>query len=104
MIVDTLMTTDLTTLAATMPGSGSTMQAPPGMASVMDTIIGAAKWIALAVAMIGALAAAGGAAMSRRNGSSEDATGDFVRIALSVSVIAGAVGLVSWIFEAGATG
>ena len=102
MIVDTVLAAPdgVMMLAQAMPGAGSTMEAPPGFGPVMDRIIGGAKWIALAIAMIGGIAAAGGAALSRRQGSSEDATADFVRIGLAVAVIAGVISLIGWIFDA----
>lgn len=91
-------------LAQTMPGEGAGMEAPPGMAPVMNRIIGAAKWIGIFVTIIAVIAAFAGASISRQRGTSEEATERFLTISLAVAGIMGAVTLVSWIASASMSG
>lgn len=88
------------TLAQTVPGSGAGMEAPPGMGSIMDRIISAARWFGIAVTVIAVIVAAGGAAISRNRGSSEEATERFLTISIAVAVISSAVTIIAWIMEA----
>lgn len=88
------------TLAQAVPGSGAGMEAPPGMESIMDRIISAARWIGIAVTVIAVIVAAGGAAISRNRGTSEEATERFLTISIAVAVISSAVTIISWILEA----
>ncbi|RRO98644.1 hypothetical protein CXF32_00410 [Corynebacterium bovis] len=88
-------------LAQAVPGSGGTMEAPPGLGPVFDRIIGGAKYIGIFITIIAAFA---GAAISRQRGNSEEATERFLTISLAIAGIVGAVTLVSWILDAAMSG
>ncbi len=87
-------------LAQAVPGEGAGSEAPPGFEGIGNRIISGAKWIGLLLAIIGAIAAFAGAAISRNRGNSEEATERFVTIALAVAGIMGVVSIISWIIEA----
>lgn len=87
-------------LAQAIPGEGAGSEAPPGFQGIGDRIISGAKWIGLLLAIVGAIAAFAGAAISRNRGNSEEATERFVTIALAVAGIMGVVSIISWIIDA----
>ncbi|MFE1513245.1 hypothetical protein CXF35_00695 [Corynebacterium bovis] len=91
-------------LAQAVPGSGGTMEAPPGLGPVFDRIIGGAKYIGIFITIIAVIAAFAGAAISRQRGNSEEATERFLTISLAIAGIVGAVTLVSWILDAAMSG
>lgn len=90
--------------AQSMPGEGAQMEAPPGMEGPMNRIIGAAKYIGIFVCMIAVIIAGAGAAISRRQGQSEEATERFLSIGLGISVVIGAVTIVLWFVDAAQAG
>ena len=90
--------------AQSMPGEGAQMEPIPGMEGPMNRIIGGAKYIGIFIAIIAAIAAAGGAAISRQRGTSEEATERFVTIAMAVAVIVTAVTIITWIADSAMAG
>ena len=67
---------------------------PPGMGQPLLQLIGMAKWIAYAVAVIGVIVAAGGAVLSRQQGTSEEGTQAAIRIGIATAAIGAAGSLV----------
>lgn len=71
-------------------------QAPDGLAEKFDKGLGFAKYIAFFIAIIGIIVAGAGFAISRREGSSEEATSTAIRIGFGVAIIAGATAIVTF--------
>ena len=93
----------VTLLAQDVPGGGGGMEAPPGFGTIADRIVSAAKWIGIFVCVIAVVAGAGGAALSKQRGSSEEVTERFLTIGLAIAVIAAAASIVGWILSATGT-
>lgn len=90
--------------AQSMPGEGAEMEPIPGMEGPMNRIIGGAKYIGIFIAIIAAIAAFAGAAISRQRGTSEEATERFLSIGLGVAGIVTVVTIISWIADSAMTG
>ena len=80
---------------ADIPGQGIQPQAPPGLAGKMNTFLSWVQYFGIFFAVVGVIVAGVGLVLSRREGSSEEATANFLRIGLGTVVISTAVTLVS---------
>lgn len=97
-----LMAEDAISASESLPGQGGGIEAPSGFEGIGDTLISGAKWLGLLFAIIGGIAAAAAATISRQRGSSEEATSTFITIALAVTIIASIVSVVGWLIDASA--
>lgn len=80
---------------AQMPGQNMTPQAPGEFGQKMDQGLNFAQYIGFGVAIIGIIVAGAAAIISRRDGSSEEATSKAIAVGIGVAVISGAGTLVS---------
>lgn len=83
-------------IQAQLPGENVTPTAPPGVGEKVNTALNWAMWICIAVAFVGAIVCVAGIVLSRREGSSDEVTGNMLRIGLGTAALAGMGGLFSW--------
>lgn len=82
-------------VVAQMPGQNIQPQAPAEFASKFDRILNLAMYIGIAVAIIGVIVAGASMVISRREGSSEEATGMALRVGIGTMIIGGASAIVA---------
>lgn len=81
-------------ILAQMPGQNITPQAPAGFGSKVDQGLNFAMYLGIVVAIIGVIVMGAAMALSRREGSSEEATSRALAIGIGCLLIGGASGLV----------
>nr|WP_120492067.1 TrbC/VirB2 family protein [Corynebacterium lactis] len=87
---------DATTIfLAQMPGSNLSPQAPGDFGAKFDRGLNFAQYIGIGVAIIGVIVAGASMALSRREGTSEEATGMALRIGIGATLIGGASSLIA---------
>ena len=86
-------------IQAQLPGENVTPTAPPGIGDNVNTALNWAMWICIAVAFIGALVCVAGIVLSRREGSSDEVTGNMLRIGLGTAALAGMGTLFTWMMQ-----
>lgn len=80
---------------AQMPGSnGVSPQAPAGLAEKFDRGLNFATYIGIFVCIIGVIVAGAAMALSRREGSSEEATGMALRIGMGATLVGAAAAII----------
>lgn len=100
MIIDILTNADVyaqsaTTIMALIPGSGGVSpQAPAGLGEKFDRGLGFATYIGIFICMIGLIVAGASMAISRREGTSEEATSMALRIGMGATLVGAAVAIV----------
>ena len=100
MIVDILANADIyaqsaTTYLAQLPGSGGVSpQAPAGLTEKFDRGLSFATYIGVFICMIGLIVAGASMAISRREGTSEEATGMALRIGMGATLVGAAVAII----------
>lgn len=85
----------ITTVLAQMPGQSINPQAPGDLGVKFERLLNFAQYLAFGVAIIGVITAGASWALSRREGSSEEATSRAIAIGIGCAVIGGAGGIVS---------
>ncbi|WP_151550180.1 MULTISPECIES: TrbC/VirB2 family protein [Corynebacterium] len=80
---------------AQMPGENLNPQAPGDFGTKFDRGLNFAQYIGIGVAIIGVIVAGASMALSRREGTSEEATGMALRIGIGATLIGGASGLIA---------
>lgn len=80
---------------AQMPGQGISPQAPGELGTKFERLLNFAQYLAFGVAIIGVITAGASWALSRREGSSEEATSRAIAIGIGCAVIGGAGGIVA---------
>lgn len=84
-----------TIFLAQMPGSNLSPQAPGDFGAKFDRGLNFAQYIGIGVAIIGVIVAGASMALSRREGTSEEATGMALRIGIGATLIGGASSLIA---------
>ncbi len=84
-----------TVILAQMPGQDLTPQAPGDFGAKFDRGLNFAQYIGIGVAIIGVIVAGASMALSRREGTSEEATGMALRIGIGATLIGGASSLIA---------
>lgn len=84
-----------TVLLAQMPGKNLSPQAPGDFGAKFDRGLNFAQYIGIGVAIIGVIVAGASMALSRREGTSEEATGMALRIGIGATLIGGASSLIA---------
>lgn len=91
------MLTSLTTqfaVLAQMPGQDIQPQAPADIAAKFDRILNLAMYIGIVFIIIGVIAAGSAMVLSRREGSSEEATAMALRIGIGAMIVGSATAIV----------
>lgn len=83
-------------IQAQLPGENVQPAPPPGVGDKVNSALNWMQWILIAVAFVGASVAVAGIVLSRREGSSDEVTGNMLRIGLGTAALAGMGGLFSW--------
>ena len=84
-----------TIILAQMPGQNLSPQAPGEFGAKFDRGLSFAMYIGIGVAIIGVIVAGAAMALSRREGTSEEATGMALRIGIGATMIGGAGSLIA---------
>ena len=84
-----------TIVLAQMPGQNLTPQAPGEFGQKVDRGLNFAMYLGIGVAIIGVIVAGAAMALSRREGTSEEATGMALRIGIGATMIGGAGSLIA---------
>lgn len=87
--------TTLTIILAQMPGQNIQPQAPGEFSRKFDTLLNLAMYIGIGVAIIGVIVAGASMVLSRRDGSSEEATAMALRIGIGAMIIGGASSIIA---------
>ncbi|PLW00127.1 hypothetical protein BRL53_05180 [Corynebacterium ulcerans] len=83
------------TVLAQMPGQSIRPQAPAELATKFDNILNLAMYVGIVVIILGVLIAGASMAMSRRDGSSEEATAMALRIGIGAMIVGSATSIVA---------
>ena len=84
-----------TIVLAQMPGQNLTPQAPGEFGQKFDRGLNFAMYLGIGVAIIGVIVAGAAMVLSRREGTSEEATGMALRIGIGATMIGGAGSLIA---------
>lgn len=82
-------------ILAQMPGQNIHPEAPGEVGSKFDRALNFAQYVGIVILIIGVIIAGATMAISRRQGSSEEATSMALRIGIGAMLVGGAVGIVS---------
>lgn len=84
-----------TIFLAQMPGQNLTPQAPGEFGAKFDRGLNFAMYLGIGVCIIGVIVAGSAMALSRREGTSEEATGMALRIGIGATMVGGAASLIA---------
>lgn len=84
-----VLTDSTVTILAQMDVFDAPAQAPEGFSGPVQTLIGMAKWIGFVLVGVGIIVMGASMAVSRREGSSEEATSNAIRIGAAAMLLGG---------------